>query len=271
MRAGSYAVVDGVAYPLVRYEGYEDAPMRVEAPHDQPCPPGFSRAATGWERRVLPEEITEIFQVCTTARHRNRPVIVNGVSGSHAFIEYPGADARTAPELTHLRSGREGAFRDMVGIDELTDVIEQEVPLPVPPSGSSWLSDQVRAGLYALFEGVTYPASADRSGVRLWHPRAEAAPPFFEQRRNGEWEWRVGFDEVTALTYVETTARWKGNPITVERVRGDRAEICYVGNDIDAGPDLQYEPHGVWRGAVPVHDLTHVIQLPRDVHWSVRN
>jgi len=64
---------------------------------------------------LLPEEIIQMFQVCTTARNRNRPVIVSGVSGSHAFIEYVGADARTDPELARARSGPQGAPQEIVG------------------------------------------------------------------------------------------------------------------------------------------------------------
>lgn len=72
--AGRYAVVDGVAYTCLQY--VDGSPTWLRTRHDSPGPAGFNADPVGgWRRRVLPEEITELIEVTTTARWRDAPVV----------------------------------------------------------------------------------------------------------------------------------------------------------------------------------------------------
>lgn len=270
VRVGRYAVVDGVAYRCDQYVA--GSPIWLRASHDQPRPPGFiTDPAGGWRRRILPEEISELIEVATTARWRGRPVIVTGVSGDGAFLE---AVRRDLDGRLRVADPPERSNRHYVPASELTEVIEQTVQLPLPPVGSAWADGPVRAGLYAVYRGVAYAASGPthsygdrhkRPVVWLWAPTSSPQPDGFEQDRHGGWRRSVPLEDIVAAFTVRTTARWKGNPVTVLDVRDELAHIEYVGDDIDGRPELTHQQHGTWEGWVSVESLTHVIQLPRDV------
>lgn len=270
VRAGRYAVVDGVPYACHQY--FEGSPIWLRARHDRPRPPGFTAdPVAGWRRRVLPEEISELFHVTTTARWRGRPVIVKGVSGDSAFLDDVGEEVGGRRELADP-PGSHG--RHFVPLTELSEVIEQTVTLPLPPIGSAWMDGPVRAGFYAVYRGKTYVAHGPthsygdrhkRPILWLWAQPSDPRPGGFEPDRAGGWRRSVPLVDVAAAFTVTTTARWKGNPVRVFCVRGDLAEIQYMDNDIDGRPELSYQQHGMWEGWVPVDALTHVIQLPRDV------
>lgn len=274
IRAGRYAVVDRVAYSCIPY--FEGSPTWLSAPHDQPRPPGFTAGPVGgWRRRVLPEEISELIEVATTARWRGRPVIVKGVSGDSAFLDDVRHDLDGRLKLPDPPGTLDHHY---VPVTDLTEVIEQTVRLPLPPIGSAWADGPVRAGLYAVYRGSTYVASGlthsdgdrhRRPIILLWAPKNDPRPDGFEPDRRGDWRRAVPLEDVIAAFTVQTTARWKGNPVGVLRVRGDRADIQYIDNDIDGRPELNYQQHGMWEGWVPVDSLTHVIQLPRDVALKI--
>lgn len=266
MRVGKYAVVDGIEYRYVHY--YDYSPFYLTWSGEPPAPPGFvERGGQGrWERRVMPEEISQLIEVRTTARHRGVPVIVSIVFESIGMAEivYVLTDPAVQAELADVTDAH---GRQMVPLDELSDVIEQTVQLPVPPPGSANARGPVRAGGYATYEGVVYHCGLPHRGmVRLWAGRFDPQPPGFERsRRGGEWTAYVPSEQVTGFFHVRTTARWKGHPVLVRTVRGDLAEITYVGDDIDGRPELSHQQHGEWEGWVEVATLTHVLEVPSDV------
>lgn len=258
VRAGRYAVVDGVEYTYERF--YDSSPFWLTWRSPEPAPPGFVNQGGGWRRRVLPEEIARLIEVTTTARSRDLPVIIQFVTGDQAFVEHVAQDRETRPELADLRDDK---WQELVPVASLVDVVEQTVELPVPPAGSANATGPVRAGAYAIYQGVTYRCKPGPSMVRLWAGRTDPQPPGFERdQRSKAWTHYVPLEDISAFFFVRTTARWKGHPVVVLEVLGDIAHIEYWGTDIDGRPELSLQQHGVWEGWVRVETLTHVLEVP---------
>ncbi|NMR19816.1 hypothetical protein [Cellulomonas fimi] len=141
------------------------------------------------------------------------------------------------------------------------------------------------AGEYAQVSGATYEASFAESGpVRLFAQPTVNSPVGFELDRWGRLTRLVERNEVSRLFRVETTARWRGWRILVERVLDDgrRADIYVDGYDqrpptgqppraedaiwvTDRTPPhdlgLRQVENNVWRGTVPIDELVDVREV----------
>lgn len=126
MKAGAYAVVDGVTYVCAHPHA---SPLRLLVPGSEPQPPGFERDKAGrWRRYVERRDVSRLFTVSTTATWRGRTVEVQSVFDDSAYIEYRGVDFNGEPELT-VRDY--AVWAGSVPTESLTDVTEEvtEVPL----------------------------------------------------------------------------------------------------------------------------------------------
>ncbi|MEE6281252.1 hypothetical protein [Georgenia sunbinii] len=120
MRAGHYAVVDGVTYRCERPQG---PAILLLAPVDEPQPDGFARDNRGrWRRRVTVADVSRVFFVRTTAIWKGKRVKVDAVLGDDAAIEYTGTDIDGRPELSQREYG---VWAGGVTVGSLSDADEE--------------------------------------------------------------------------------------------------------------------------------------------------
>lgn len=118
----------------------------------------------------------------------------------------------------------------------------------------------MRAGPYAVVDGVTYSCGPRHAPeILLLVPKDEPPPRGFE-RSKGYWERLVARSSVSRLSYVETIATWRKVAVEVLAVSGDRAHVEYRGAGFNGRPELTLTDYAVWSGWVPVSSLTDVVE-----------
>jgi len=127
VRAGAYAEVDGVLYPVVDLHGPEVRLLAFGA--EQPHPDFEDDGWNEWSRLVDRSAASRLFWVRTTATWSGTTVSVDRVVGDRATFSYDGDDL----PLDNPAVSRIGLFewQGTVPVDELSDVVEvvHEVPL----------------------------------------------------------------------------------------------------------------------------------------------
>lgn len=142
----------------------------------------------------------------------------------------------------------------------------------------------MRAGKYAEFEGVTWPADFSPQGGPVYLNAYGKDSPGLEFTPGdvpGHWERRVDREDCSRLFYVATSAYWLDvYPTEVTRARGDgTVEIfCSPLNAFPAPPgsihDLDWAPARRrlreerlvgYYGVVPENELSHVIEESHEI------
>ncbi|NMR21602.1 hypothetical protein [Cellulomonas fimi] len=200
-----------------------------------------------------------------------------------------------------LSIDRGAGFVGSVPVSELTRVREAEHELPlVPHHGSSalphppWLDpidqaepagrsarrrararpipkSRVGTGGYAVYRGAIYRC-VDRHAhqIRLVEPVTRPQPEGFVLGRHGEWTRVVTRDELTRLYYVTASARWRERVVDVVDTKGETAVIEVSTDPLHDQPRFAATDEGRWRARVPVHELTDLVELERDVELRDR-
>lgn len=121
MRAGPYAVVDGVTYSAGRLDGQT---IWIDVPECQPAPEGITRPSHPRRRGIQRSATQRLFYVTTSARWKGREVAVDAVVDGEAMIEAHGAGFPGSPELKLVDHA---TWRGHVPVESLTDVVEDVV------------------------------------------------------------------------------------------------------------------------------------------------
>lgn len=148
----------------------------------------------------------------------------------------------------------------------------------------------VRAGYYAEFDGVIWPANYyPRSGPvgLLFYGDEPPWPEHDEQRVAGVWQRGVRREACTRLFWVATSAYWAGvYPAEVQHARGNGlVEIqCSPLSDYPGPPDairgldwaaprlrLWHERGVGYHGVVPETELTHVTSETYEIGTEATN
>jgi len=123
----------------------------------------------------------------------------------------------------------------------------------------------MRAGPYAVFGGETYRCvSINKPFVRLLVSESEPPPPGFKLDRGG-CSRLVDRTEVSRLFYVETTAVWRGYAVSVDRVKGDKATIGYMGSDMGSFREISQIDNCIWQGTVSVSSLSEIVEQHHEI------
>jgi hypothetical protein len=120
----------------------------------------------------------------------------------------------------------------------------------------------VRAGTYAEYRGRTYRCGdPNLERIALFEDGSQPRPDGFGLE-NGDWVRRVDRGEVTRLTYVKTTAVWKGRRVDVVRVYEHDGEALIEQWDWHppTGPTVHMVDRGLWEATVPLDALTDVVE-----------
>ena len=64
---------------------------------------------------------------------------------------------------------------------------------------------------------------------------------------------------------VHTTATWRGHAITVDDIHDGRAQFVYFGMDLPASPSVYRVQSDEWHGAVPVDELSDVVEVVEEI------
>lgn len=299
VRAGRYAVVDGMAYQATVHP---DGTVFLSCAPGQPAPAdplSFGTYGGTHLARVPRARVSRLFQVETWALLRERhPVLVDQVHpDGTAVITLPlhaptpvGDPVRG--EIPPEVSGRPGEdwFFGSADLDELSNV-HQEVrdePAEGPPASPRRAAARMRAGQYAVVDGVEYEAmfrvNLDKVVLVLAPgqppPAGVVARPYYDGTPQAE----VTRSRVSRLFEVETWALLHGRfPVKVDRIDPDgRTAVAMstlattpVGTPVQDGkghaivpPDLSGHPAEGWLfGGPRLDELTDFHQTVREVEF----
>ncbi|NKY40852.1 hypothetical protein [Cellulomonas septica] len=124
----------------------------------------------------------------------------------------------------------------------------------------------MRAGAYAEVDGHVYPVvSLHKPAVRLLAFGPQPPDPAFEDEGRGRWSRLVDRSAASRLFSVETTARWQGHDVVVQRVEGDTAVWSYDRDDLPTDPRVSRIDRFEWQGQVPVAELTDAVEVEHEV------
>lgn len=300
MRAGQYATVDGGTFPA-RFTG--DSPV-VRLVHFGDRPSDDFRwnfdLGGGWVQDVPRDRCSRLLVVAAAAYWRDYPVRVDEIRDHYgtARVTYrPGVHPGPVRFDEHDRLlgppwpyDPDTGWTGSVPQGELIDVREEILEVPLEPDPRRPLHGPaarlparepvpvsedvvVRAGQYAVLDGVTYQARLPgRDGQVSLIVRGERPSPGFERDDRGHWRRTIPRGACSRVFHVATSAYWhRLFPVEVRAVDpGARtASIEYFPGPHPGppplGPDGSYlvpplfaQHGGPWHGTVPQGELSTV-------------
>lgn len=252
IRAGTYAVVDGVTG---RASVQRDS-LFLTTPDDGPLPERWEHdARAGVHFREVPRSIaSRIFHVWTTAvLDGSLPVQVReldttetsadvwaDLGGPAEGVGAPSAKRRVGHPAHRdlwlfVEHGSSPAWRGTVSVDRLSEVSERVEEIPVGSQvgwGTRWTggANVVRAGTYAVVDGVTYRALLEPREIFVETPDDQPSPKgWLHDLRRGVYHQVLPRSAASELFQVWTSAvldRTLQVKVRESNAAGSVAEVC---------------------------------------------